>query len=77
MKIKAVEFYSGIGGMHYALREAFADSCVLAACDINTTANEIYAYNFPETRLLQNNIQALTVNKLDKMEADLWMMSPP
>ncbi|ETN81365.1 C-5 cytosine-specific DNA methylase [Necator americanus] len=77
MTVSSIEFYSGIGGMHYALRDASPNSCVLAACDINTTANSIYAYNFPKTSLLQNNIQALTVEKLDKLHADLWMMSPP
>ncbi|EYC40290.1 hypothetical protein Y032_0620g736 [Ancylostoma ceylanicum] len=57
MAFTAIEFYSGIGGMHYALRDAFPSSCVLAACDINTTANRIYSHNFPKTQLLQNNIQ--------------------
>ncbi|EPB76615.1 hypothetical protein ANCCEY_04324 [Ancylostoma ceylanicum] len=59
MAFTAIEFYSGIGGMHYALRDAFPSSCVLAACDINTTANRIYSHNFPKTQLLQNNIQAM------------------
>lgn len=77
MRVDAVEFYSGIGGMHYALREACPGSRVLAAFDINTTANMVYAFNFPETPLCQNNIQAITVESLEKLNAQLWTMSPP
>ncbi|PIO68282.1 C-5 cytosine-specific DNA methylase [Teladorsagia circumcincta] len=76
-KINAVEFYSGIGGVHYALREAHPNSHVVAAYDINTTANKIYAYNFPETALCQNNIQAISIRHLEKLDAQLWTMSPP
>ncbi|RUS35520.1 hypothetical protein BC938DRAFT_481187 [Jimgerdemannia flammicorona] len=43
---KILEFYSGIGGMHYAARLANWDAHVLKAFDINTTANEIYTHNF-------------------------------
>ncbi|VDL69800.1 unnamed protein product [Nippostrongylus brasiliensis] len=77
MTLDVLEFYSGIGGMHYALEEACPDSRVLAAFDINTTANMIYAHNFPETLLHQNNIQAIPTDKLDKFNAHMWTMSPP
>lgn len=84
MRVDAVEFYSGIGGMHYALRgkfppifihltllsftksfvpEACPGSRVLAAFDINTTANMVYAFNFPETPLCQNNIQVCSIQQ--------------
>ena len=51
--LKALEFYSGIGGMHAALQRAAAagaipDFEVLAAFDINDVANRIYAHNFGE-----------------------------
>ncbi len=33
----------------------------MAAIDINTTANEVYAYNFPDTILLNRNIEVRNV----------------
>ncbi|VDO51847.1 unnamed protein product [Haemonchus placei] len=76
-RIDVIEFYSGIGGMHYALKEACPNSHVVAAYDINTTANLIYAYNFPNTPICQNNIQAVSVEHLERLNAYLWTMSPP
>ncbi|KAK6059509.1 hypothetical protein COOONC_02863 [Cooperia oncophora] len=64
-RINVVEFYSGVGGVHYALKETGLDFCVVAAYDINTTANMIYAYNFPNTPLCQNNIQVLWKSQYD------------
>ena len=44
-----VEFYSGTGGMHYALMESLGDGAdVVAAFDINTSVNSIYRLNFPK-----------------------------
>ena len=46
--LSVLEFYSGTGGMHYALMEALGDRVdVSAAFDINTTVNSIYRHNFP------------------------------
>ncbi|PIO63094.1 C-5 cytosine-specific DNA methylase, partial [Teladorsagia circumcincta] len=56
---------------------ACPNSQVVAAYDINTTANKIYTYNFPETALCQNNIQAISTKHLEKLNAQLWTMSPP
>ena len=46
MPLTALEFYSGIGGLHYALREVCPDARVLAAFDINEVANRTYEHNF-------------------------------
>ena len=49
----ALEFYSGIGGMHFALRNIFGERLkVLASFDINTTVNAIYKHNFPNVSTL-------------------------
>ncbi|RUS16658.1 hypothetical protein BC937DRAFT_90955 [Endogone sp. FLAS-F59071] len=74
---KILEFYSGIGGMHYAALLANWDAQVLKAFDINTTANEIYAYNFGKRTVTQRNIEALSLDFYDKLEANIWTMSPP
>lgn len=56
--LRVAEFYSGLGGMHCALRacRATAEAYVVAAVEINTNANEVYRLNFPDTPLLQQNI---------------------
>ena len=38
MKYKALEFFSGIGGLHTALKEVSPDSSVIASFDINPNA---------------------------------------
>ena len=50
---------------------------VVAAADINTTANSVYRHNFPGTRHLQRNIQSFTADELDKLQLDVLTMSPP
>jgi len=75
--LTVLEFYSGIGGMHYALKQTDINFNVLGAFDINTTANIVYKHNFPTTPLLQKNIQGFTVEYLDRFNADIWTMSPP
>lgn len=75
--MKVLEFYSGIGGMHYALKESGCPGQVLLSVDINTTANKVYKHNFPETNLINKNIQSLTSNFLNSFQADTILMSPP
>ncbi|XP_065844564.1 tRNA (cytosine(38)-C(5))-methyltransferase-like [Oscarella lobularis] len=74
---RVVEFYSGIGGMHFALEESGMPHDVVACIDINDVANSVYRHNFPTTRLLQRNIESLTVEEVDKLNADMFLMSPP
>uniref|UniRef100_A0A7N5JBN7 Cubilin n=1 Tax=Ailuropoda melanoleuca TaxID=9646 RepID=A0A7N5JBN7_AILME len=57
--LRALELYSGIGGMHQALRESCVPAHVVAAIDVNTVANEVYKYNFPHTQLLAKTIEVL------------------
>lgn len=62
--------------MHYALRESCCGE-VVAAVDINTVANMVYAANFPQTKLLQKNIESLTAEEINKMKINAILMSPP
>ncbi|KAF9978489.1 tRNA (cytosine-5-)-methyltransferase [Actinomortierella ambigua] len=50
---RILEFYSGIGGMHYAFNLSGHQGQVLKAFDINTTANEVYAHNHGKKQLAQ------------------------
>ncbi|KAF9955000.1 tRNA (cytosine-5-)-methyltransferase [Mortierella alpina] len=74
---RILEFYSGIGGMHYAFNESGHLGDILQAFDINTTANEVYAHNHGKKHLSQRNIEAVKMEFYDKHKADVWLMSPP
>lgn len=76
-KLKVLELFSGIGGMHFALKETHLSAEVTAAIDINTVANTVYNYNFPKIKLLNKNISSLTSSFIDSLEIDMILMSPP
>jgi tRNA (cytosine38-C5)-methyltransferase len=57
MSLRCLEWFSGIGGMHYGLIEAQSmlkkyspsqtiDATIIAAFDINELANRTYEFNF-------------------------------
>ncbi|KAM6953123.1 tRNA (cytosine(38)-C(5))-methyltransferase [Aplochiton taeniatus] len=75
--IRVLELYSGIGGMHYALKESGVAAEVVAAIDVNTTANEIYKHNFPNTPLRPKTIEGMTLEDFNKLAFDMILMSPP
>ncbi|XP_068618314.1 tRNA (cytosine(38)-C(5))-methyltransferase isoform X2 [Battus philenor] len=77
MKHRILELYSGIGGMHCAWNESGINGEIVAAVDINTVANQVYHYNFPSTNLINRNIQALSVQEINKLNIDTILMSPP
>ncbi|CAH1787568.1 unnamed protein product [Owenia fusiformis] len=76
-KFRILEFYSGIGGMHYAAKESGCDFTVVGAADINTTANQVYTHNFPQTKLLQRCIESFSVKELESLDPNMILMSPP
>lgn len=75
--MRAVEFYSGIGGWHHAIKELSQPIEVVGAFEINTAANLVYRHNFPLTPIYQRNIEALKVSDLSLLAADIWFLSPP
>ncbi|KAJ2777212.1 hypothetical protein H4R18_005267 [Coemansia javaensis] len=77
MAVRVAEFYSGIGGMHFALREAGVACEVVGAFDINAVANDVYRHNFPGVRVMQRSIETLPHALFEALRADLWTMSPP
>ena len=76
-KLRVVEFYAGIGGFHYALRESGVKGEIIASIDINTNTVKVYAHNFPLTPQLNRNICGMSAAELDKLEADVFFLSPP
>ncbi|XP_002717405.4 tRNA (cytosine(38)-C(5))-methyltransferase isoform X2 [Oryctolagus cuniculus] len=75
--LRVLELYSGIGGMHHALKESCVPAQVVAAIDVNTVANEVYEYNFPHTLLLAKTIEGITLEEFDKLSFNMILMSPP
>uniref|UniRef100_A0A8D2ZWL8 tRNA aspartic acid methyltransferase 1 n=1 Tax=Scophthalmus maximus TaxID=52904 RepID=A0A8D2ZWL8_SCOMX len=75
--VRVLELYSGIGGMHYALKESGVPGQVVAAVDINTTTNQIYRHNFPDTPLWNKTIEGITLDDFNKLSFDMILMSPP
>ncbi|RIB25652.1 C-5 cytosine methyltransferase [Gigaspora rosea] len=72
-----LEFYSGIGGMHYAFKASSSIGKVVGAFDINTTANTIYKYNFETMVHPRFFIRIITIGILRFFKADIWLMAPP
>lgn len=50
---------------------------VVAAIDINTVANTVYAHNHPDTELLTRNIQKVDAAWVRRQRANTILMSPP
>jgi tRNA (cytosine38-C5)-methyltransferase len=73
----AIEFFSGVGGLHCGLSAARPDARVVAAFDVNPNANSVYAANFPATKIVRSDVKRATAKQLAKHGADAWLMSPP
>ncbi|XP_016373596.1 tRNA (cytosine-5-)-methyltransferase-like [Sinocyclocheilus rhinocerous] len=58
-------------------KESSVPAEVAAAVDVNTTANEIYKHNFPNTPLLPKTIEGMMLQDFDKLNFDVILMSPP
>ncbi|KAI7887527.1 S-adenosyl-L-methionine-dependent methyltransferase [Lichtheimia hyalospora FSU 10163] len=74
--VRCLEFFSGIGGLHYALNIAKINAIVVEAFDVNMIANEVYEYNF-EHMPSNKTIERLTAKDIDKFNANCWLLSPP
>lgn len=75
--LRVLELYSGIGGMHFALKDCGVPALVVAAVDINTTANQIYQHNFPCTPMWNKSIESIPLEDFSGLCVDLMVMSPP
>ncbi|KAI8871201.1 S-adenosyl-L-methionine-dependent methyltransferase [Ramicandelaber brevisporus] len=75
--LKVCEFYSGIGGMHFALERSGVPHQVIAAFDVNDVANKVYAHNFPGVKIHPRLLESQPASFFAKLGADVWVMSPP
>ncbi|XP_065211709.1 tRNA (cytosine(38)-C(5))-methyltransferase [Planococcus citri] len=77
--MKVLELYSGIGGMHYALKGSTIgnQSEVIMAVEMNTACNEVYQHNFPKTMVVNRNVCSLSATEINKLGPNMILMSPP
>ncbi|TFK76626.1 S-adenosyl-L-methionine-dependent methyltransferase [Pluteus cervinus] len=76
MTLRALEFYSGIGGLHLALTRSTVDARVVQAFDWDQNACQIYDANTPSRLVKKVDIATLTAQCLSALRADLWLLSP-
>ncbi|KAI7906956.1 S-adenosyl-L-methionine-dependent methyltransferase [Cokeromyces recurvatus] len=74
--IRCLEFFSGIGGLHYALKIANINAQVVGAFDVNLIANKVYKHNFGISPITKP-IDRLTAKDIDAYKAECWLLSPP
>src|SRR5690348_5590779 len=75
------EFFSGIGGMHVALKQANCEVAQIFPFDINPNANKVYLDNF-DVKPYELTIQSFSIEDYEKLTKNndkkiLWTMSPP
>ena len=73
---RVCEFFSGIGGLHYALRRTGERHRVVCAYDVDEAANATYHRNLGG-QATAANLCSLTAEKLRAHRADTWLLSPP
>ncbi|KAF8213811.1 S-adenosyl-L-methionine-dependent methyltransferase [Mycena galopus ATCC 62051] len=74
--MQALEFYSGIGGLHLALSRSGAPASVTHAFDWDQIACDVYSANFGPGIARKMDISALTSKYLASLKAMLWLLSP-
>lgn len=73
--LRAIEFYSGIGGLHCALEETGLGK-VCAAFEWDPNAAAVYTLNHGKDIVHRRDIGTLAVEDLEPLQADLWLASP-
>ncbi|KAG1829468.1 S-adenosyl-L-methionine-dependent methyltransferase [Suillus variegatus] len=77
MPVRAIEFYSGIGGLHLALRQSCVACSPVKAFDWDQTACQVYAANYGVKIITRIDISTLSAADLLHLDADVWLLSPP
>jgi tRNA (cytosine38-C5)-methyltransferase len=72
-----VEFFAGMGGMRAAGHASGVDVEVVAAYEISEVCAKAYVHNFGKEHWRLKTIESLSVEELDSLACDAWLMSPP
>ena len=76
-RVDVLEFFSGIGGLHYALERSGVPHRVVQAFDVDDSAVRTYRHNHRTTTVSTKNIVSLKSSDLRALAADCWLLSPP
>ncbi|KAI0638813.1 S-adenosyl-L-methionine-dependent methyltransferase [Trametes polyzona] len=76
MTVNALEFYSGIGGLHRALAQSTVRGAVVRAFDWDQAACRVYAANYGADVVQKVDIGSLSAADLAALDAELWLLSP-
>ncbi|KAJ3868176.1 S-adenosyl-L-methionine-dependent methyltransferase [Lentinula novae-zelandiae] len=76
MSVRALEFYSGIGGLHLALKRSKVPGIVIKAFDWDQNAARVYDANHGPSLTAKIDISDLTASFLAPYRANLWILSP-
>lgn len=76
-KYRVLEFYSGVGGMHYALEQSNIPYEVLQAFEISDICTKIYKHNFPNNKVVPKLIETFPFAFFADLCPDIWTLSPP
>ncbi|KAJ3893066.1 S-adenosyl-L-methionine-dependent methyltransferase [Lentinula edodes] len=74
--VRALEFYSGIGGLHLALKRSKVPGIVIKAFDWDQNAARVYDANHGPSLTAKIDISDLTASFLAPYRANLWILSP-
>jgi len=79
MGIKAIEFFSGVGGWRRVIEGPGGPSGrVVAAYDVSEAANAVYAHNFGASPTpMARELATVPASEIVGHGADAWLMSPP
>jgi len=75
--LRVLELFAGMGGMHAAGIESGVPMEVVAAYDVSEICSEAYRHNYGNQRWRLKTIERLSIEELDSLRADVWLMSPP
>ena len=76
--LAVAEFFSGIGGLHYALRRVGLPHRVVQSFDVDDVAVKAYSHNLGEHATMSSiDLCSLRVEQLRALRANMWLLSPP
>ena len=76
VELVVAEFFSGIGGLHFALQRSGLRHRVVQAYDVDEPANATYRHNL-DAPVSAVDLCGVTADQLASLRANTWLLSPP
>uniref|UniRef100_A0A7S4B0L0 DNA (cytosine-5-)-methyltransferase n=1 Tax=Chrysotila carterae TaxID=13221 RepID=A0A7S4B0L0_CHRCT len=77
LPVRAIEFFCGVGGLHYSLKQSGIDFMLVCALDVDENALRTYKHNHKNVVTSGADISAMSEMQLSALHADAWLLSPP